>query len=227
MFQKILDWFEDGDLVPLAVIISVAHYGPVLMAHGEHWAVAWAVGVMIDLLHFRSVRYAFSSRVWIAGLVAVATSVMAVGYHLRFYDGDWLLALPIPIGIGILAWHASEKERGVVGNAVAAVRQELDAIASTLKARESELADVRQELDVVASELKACEIALAASEKQVKSLESELAGERKVMSKLGPLGKDMILLVGGAGISQAEIAARHGLSESSVSRLKASLNGGG
>lgn len=227
MFQRLLEWFEEGDLVPLAVIISVAHYGPVLVAHGEHWAVAWAVGVMIDLLHFRSVRYAFSSRTWLAGLVAVATSVMAVGYHLRFYEGDWLLALPIPIGIGILAWHASEKERGVVGNAVAAVRQELDAIASKLKERESELAAMRQELDAIASTLKERESELAVAETQVKALESELAGERKLLSKLGPLGKDMVLLVGGGGITQAEIAARHGISESSVSRLKASLNGGG
>lgn len=227
MFQKMLDWFENGDLVPLAVVISVAHYGPVLMAHGEHWAVAWAVGVMIDLLHFRSVRYAFSSRAWVAGLVAVATSVMAVGYHLRFYQGDWLLALPIPIGIGILAWHASEKERGVLGGAVAALRKELAEMASKLQASESRVQAIETELAAMASKLQASESRAQASENRVQELARELEAERKLVKKLGPLGKDMVKLVGGDGITQTEIASKYGISESKVSRLKAELNGGG
>lgn len=227
MFKKMIDWFEDGDLVPLAVVISVAHYGPVLMAHGEFWVVAWAVGVMIDLLHFRSVRYAFSSRVWLAGLVAAATTVMAMGYHLRFYDGDWLLAAPIPVGIAILAWHASEKERGVVDGKLSVVngelqglRKELAALAERLQERESDLQEREGALQVA-------ERRAQAAERHMKEVERDALAMRAAWKKLGPLGQDIYALVTGGGITQAEIASKHGISESKVSRLKADLNGGG
>ena len=114
IWKRLTHFFEYGDLTPLAVIISVAHYGPVLEAHGEYWLVAWIVGAIIDLLHFRSVRRLFQAngRQSIVGhaLIAIVTTITAVGYHLRFYDGDLLLALPIPIGIAILAQHAAGRE---------------------------------------------------------------------------------------------------------------------
>lgn len=100
-------FFEYGDLTPLAVIISIAHYGPVLAERGESMAVAWIVGALVDLLHFRSVRRAAVRLSMLNGVIALATTAMAVGYHLRFYDNDWLLALPIPAGIAILAQHAA------------------------------------------------------------------------------------------------------------------------
>lgn len=113
-WHKISTAFEYGDLTPLAVAISVAHYGPVLASHGDNVAVAWAVGTLIDLLHFRTVRRLFQvtgrNRVVGHALVAVVTTAMALGYHLRFYDGDWLLAIPIPIGIAILAQHAAAQK---------------------------------------------------------------------------------------------------------------------
>src|SRR5688500_11949807 len=116
LWHRIATFFEQGDLTPFAVVISIAHYGPVLQAHGENWLVAWLVGATIDLLHFRSVRRLFqvSGRYAIIGhaLIAIVTTLMAVGYHLRFYGGDWLLALPIPIGIAILAQHAASKQQG-------------------------------------------------------------------------------------------------------------------
>lgn len=227
MINRILNWFEQGDLVPLAVVISVAHYGPVLVAHGEHWLVAWAVGTMVDLLHFRSVRYAFTDRRWMAAVVAAATTVMATGYHLRFYAGDWLLALPIPIGIGILAWHASEKERGAVGNAVALVRQELAEVRQaltdsrqTLQARETELQEVGKRLAAVEMQVQEADTARQAAERRVKELESG-------WHHLNPMAQDVVKLVMTKRGSQSEIARRHGASESAVSRMKASLNGGG
>lgn len=110
-WHNISTFFEDGDLTPLAVLISVAHYGPVLVQHGENLFVAWAVGAMIDLLHFRSVRRAVTVHNWLNLLIGALTTVMAVGYHLRFYGGDWLLALPIPLGIAILAQHAASQQQ--------------------------------------------------------------------------------------------------------------------
>lgn len=225
--KRILDWFEQGDLVPLAVVISVAHYGPVLVAHGEFWLVAWVVGALIDLLHFRSVRYAFSSRLWLAGLVAVATTVMAMGYHLRFYQGDWLLALPIPVGIAILAWHASEKERGVVGNAVAVVRKELELARHHLQDRETALEDAGEKLKAASKMMQAAESRAQEAESRAQAAERKLQEYQVEWNRLNPLAQDVVRLVMTKRGSQSEIARRHGASESAVSRMKASLNGGG
>ena len=225
--KRIVEWFEHGDLVPLAVVISVAHYGPVLAAHGENLYVAWAVGVLIDLLHFRSVRYAFSSRTWLAGMVAAATTVMAMGYHLRFYGGDWLLALPIPVGIAILAWHASEKERGGIGNAVAAVRQELAELARQLAERESQVKELASRLQESDRRLQASESKLQESDTARKEAERSLQDSQVQWSRLNPLAQDVVRMVMTKRGSQAEIARRHEVSESKVSRIKAELNGGG
>lgn len=113
LWHRLAVFFEHGDLTPFAVIISIAHYGPVLAAHGENVIVAWLVGTIVDLIHFRTVRRLFQvqgrRRIIGHGIVALMTTAIATMYHFRFYSGDWLLALPIPIGIGILAQHAATR----------------------------------------------------------------------------------------------------------------------
>lgn len=112
LWHRLAQFFEDGDLTPFAVLISIGHYGPVLAEKGEHTAVAYAIGTLIDLIHFRTIRRAFMphgsrQETAVNWLVALITTAMASIYHWRFYDGDYLLALPIPIGIAILAYHAA------------------------------------------------------------------------------------------------------------------------
>ena len=107
LWQSTTHFFEHGDLTPFAVVISVAHYIPVLTAHGEWWFVAALVGSLIDLLHFRTVRQAVNRKSLVDVTIALLTTGMATAYHWRYYEGDWLLALPIPVGIAILAYHAS------------------------------------------------------------------------------------------------------------------------
>lgn len=113
LWHKLSNFFENGDLTPFAVAISIAHYGPVLAAHGENTFVAWLVGTVIDLIHFRTVRRLFQvrgrNRITGHAMIAVITTLMALGYHLRFYGNDLLLAAPIPLGIAILAQHAAAK----------------------------------------------------------------------------------------------------------------------
>lgn len=111
-WHSLSSFFEDGDLTPFAVIISIAHYGPVLAKHGEHIIVAYAIGTLVDLIHFRTIRRAFmphrtKGETAVNWLVAIVTTAMATMYHLRFYSGDWLLSLPIPLGVAILAYHAA------------------------------------------------------------------------------------------------------------------------
>lgn len=113
LWHKLSTFFEHGDLTPFAVIISIAHYGPVLARHGENVLVAWLVGTTIDLIHFRTVRRLFQvrgqRRIIGHAAIAILTTLMALGYHLRFYGNDLLLAAPIPLGIAILAQHAAAK----------------------------------------------------------------------------------------------------------------------
>lgn len=216
MWKRIVRWIEDGDLTPLAMVISVAHYGPVLVSHGEHVIVAWVVGAMMDLLHFRSVRYVFQKPGVLAGMVAVMTTIMATGYHLRFYSNDWLLALPIPIGIGILAWHAAEKRKAQE------VVAEDDRRLTEAESRVQELANQLQASETRAQEAESRE---QASDRRLKAVEKELQQERQKLQVVNPLAQDVIALMTGAGMSQREIATKHNVTESHVSRLKASLNG--
>jgi hypothetical protein len=113
IWHRLAQFFEDGDLTPFAVLISIVHYGDVLAAHGEHAIVAYAIGTLVDLIHFRTIRRAFMphnnrQETIVNWLVAAITTFMASMYHWRFYEGDYLLALPIPVGIAILAYHAAK-----------------------------------------------------------------------------------------------------------------------
>jgi len=109
LWRGLLEWLEGGDLVPLLVIVSAVHYAAVLQAHD--WPVVGAViGLLVDIGHFRSVliatRYTGENRRerairWGVALVMTAVSL---SYHWRFYEGQWDLAVPIPLLIAALAY---------------------------------------------------------------------------------------------------------------------------
>jgi len=110
IWAKSKHWLENGDLVPLLVIVSVFHY-PVVLAQRDHIISAIAIGVLVDIGHYRfvraAVRYTGSAYLQLAvrwGGSAILTAISLV-YQLRYYDGDLALALPIPaliIGIAVL-----------------------------------------------------------------------------------------------------------------------------
>jgi hypothetical protein len=101
-------WFEHGDLVPLLVIVSAVHYAAVL-AGRDLWPVAVAIGLLVDLGHYRTIRrathYQGDSRAALYTRWAIAGVMTAIsfGYHQRYY-GDLLLSLPMPFLIAVLAW---------------------------------------------------------------------------------------------------------------------------
>jgi hypothetical protein len=142
-WQRLAQFFEDGDLTPFAVLISIVHYGDVLAAHGEHAIVAYAIGTLVDLIHFRTIRRAFMphnnrQETIVNWFVAAITTFMASMYHWRFYEGDYLLALPIPVGIAILAYHAADKQaRTLAENETSG----LQATVATLQADNNDLRD--------------------------------------------------------------------------------------
>ena len=236
-WQKVSHWFENGDLVPLAVLISVGHYGPVLMAHGENWLVAWAVGTLMDLLHFRAVRWAFHKPGVMAGLVAIATTVMAAGYHFRFYNGDLLLALPIPLGIAVLAWQATATKEDYAAQAQA------EAAAAQAKAAQAqaEAAAAQQQAEAAQVDAEAAQVAAVAAHEaleearvkmqrmqrqleRLQKLEGAAQQWEALMQKAGPLGQGVVQYLAGQldASAAAELAGVH---PDTVKRNAARLNG--
>jgi hypothetical protein len=108
LWSGIVHWFEEGDLLPLLILVSSVHYGTVLSAH-DHPLVAIAIGLLVDLGHYRWVRAASRyngnskrERAVRWSLAAVMTAV-SLAYHQRFYN-DWWLSIPLPLLIASLAW---------------------------------------------------------------------------------------------------------------------------
>ena len=104
----LVDWFERGDLVPLLVLVSAVHYAAVLSGK-DYWPVAVAIGLLVDLGHYRTVRAAvrYNGDDWRQRaariVIAVGMTLLSLNYHQRYY-ADWWLSAPLPLLIAALAW---------------------------------------------------------------------------------------------------------------------------
>lgn len=220
LWQRTADFFESGDLVPFAVVVSSVHFVQALVVYGgENWLVAVLVGVFVDMLHYRTIRYAVRGRTRAAVTLALVTTAMSYAFHLLFYiDGEvfrWvylLLAAPLPLGIFILAWQ-QEQARAA------------DDTATRLQAAESATQDLEIALKEAETRLKQSETQRKDLERQRKDLERQLQAAAAPLQGVNPIAQDVIRLLAGHEITQADIARRHGVSEAKVSRVKASLNG--
>lgn len=153
-WQRLANFFETGDLVPFAVIVSSVHFVTALVVYGgEAWPVAVLVGVFVDMLHYRTIRYAVrGQRTRAAVLLATLTTAMSYVFHLLFYvDGGafqavyLLLAAPLPFGIFILAWQ-QEQARAEAAQADATAAQELADTNKRLQADNKRLQDDNKRL---------------------------------------------------------------------------------
>lgn len=217
-WHKISTAFEYGDLTPLAVVISVGHYGPVLAAKGDNVVVAWMVGALIDLLHYRTVRRLFqvTGRNQVIGhaLVAVVTTAMALGYHLRFYEGDWLLAIPIPVGIAILAQHAAAQK--------ADGERDKEAALDTAIAERDKAASERDTLLSRVTSLQAERDAAVAQARETAAERDKLA--RKLANGVVHLDRlpvrlaDYVTTVASGGTPNGDFTDKHGVGVSTLDR---------
>ena len=104
----VTDWFEHGDLVPLLIIVSAWHYMSILQGK-DPAVVALAIGLLVDLGHYRTIRAAFryNGASWgeriARWMFALVMTVISLAYHQRYYN-DWLFSAPIPLLIAGLAW---------------------------------------------------------------------------------------------------------------------------
>lgn len=124
-WYALLHWLEHGDLVPWMVIVSAVHYSVILQQH-DSWLTATAIGLMVDLGHFRTVRAAvrynpakakskrakanIKQETFARWSMAVFMTAVSVAYQQRFYH-DWWLSLPLPLLIASLAWLQQKDQR--------------------------------------------------------------------------------------------------------------------
>lgn len=107
-WHSLVDWFEFSDLVPLLVLVSAVHYAAVL-AGKDYWLVAVAIGLLVDLGHYRTIRAAVRyggddrRQRWARWLIAAGMTALSLNYHQRYYQDYWLSA-PLPLLIAALAW---------------------------------------------------------------------------------------------------------------------------
>lgn len=108
LWKTALSWIESGDLIFPMVVVSVAHYVGVLSGR-DIVLVAAAIGLLVDIGHYRLIKSALKYGGGWWGAAAVMTAI-AFGYHFAFYSlaGAWvveavLLAIPIPFLIIALA----------------------------------------------------------------------------------------------------------------------------
>ena len=153
LWHRAASFLENGDLVLFAVVISVYHYWKALEPAGDPVYVAIPVALFVDLLHYRTVRRAVQARTLASVGIAALTTGMALGYHIVFYSLTvanhwhvWLYALPIPLGIGILAWHAAGKSIAEWRTELAAAQAEAHKATSKAEQAGSEVKRLRTEL---------------------------------------------------------------------------------
>lgn len=54
LWSRLVNWLENGDLVPIVILVSIPHYVRVL-AEWEWMFVAASLGFLIDLGHYRPI----------------------------------------------------------------------------------------------------------------------------------------------------------------------------
>ena len=241
ILNKIARFFEEGDLVPFAVLISVYHFAMALINWGENLFVAVAQGLLVDMLHFRTVRQAVRTKTVASRLVAVVTTFLSFGVHLLFYsyhDGIWnitptavFLASMLPLSIPVLAWlNEADHESAIVKKlkeALNTAKGELNTVKDLLKVSEGKLNVIEGSMKTVEDKLKRTEGNLADAKLLLKTSEDERRKVEEALKHLGPLGKAMVLDVMTGKVSGASVAKTHGVSEATVSNLKSKLNGAG
>jgi len=239
-YLSVARFFENGDLVPFAVLTSAWHFIQALRSHGEAWPIAIATGIFVDMLHYRTVRKAVNERSRVAWGVAVLTTIISYIFHLLFYvarlgvDGivtydfsvvAFFMALPLPVGIPILAWQqATVTDTAVVKR----WRKRVKWTVRIAKRYRNALKEAEIELNRLESQVKSLGTTSQSRESTIENLKAQLEQAKEsdeVLKQFNPLVQDIGRMLSGSGMTQAEIATAHEVSEAEVSRLKAKLNG--
>jgi hypothetical protein len=115
LIKRLTNWIENGDLIPALILVSVPHYATVL-SHYDFALVAAAIGLLVDISHYRTIKLYMNSKgaAWMIVLTA-----FSVGFHIAFYSlagaGIWSLVLGAtpPAVIFSLAFISRAERLGV------------------------------------------------------------------------------------------------------------------
>lgn len=128
IWRAVVNWFENGDLLPLIILVSVPHYGHVLAAY-DWGPVAAVIGALVDLGHYRTIKAYLNGK---GGFWMSVLTVFSLGFHWAFYltgGASWYAALffasAVPVVIFALSF-ISKSER----LATKAARQAAPAVVS-------------------------------------------------------------------------------------------------
>ena len=86
--------FEKADIIPPLIIVSAWHYSGAL-AKVDPLPVAIALGILIDLGHYRSVKATIANNPWKRFAVMAVLTAMTGYYHWLWYR-DLILAAAVP-----------------------------------------------------------------------------------------------------------------------------------
>jgi Skp family chaperone for outer membrane proteins len=253
LWDRLAEWLERADFVPLAVVVSVYHYYMALRAH-DPFLIALPVAIFVDLTHYRTTVQAVRQRGgwW---MLALLTTAAAWGLQFSFYAAGEGLNLPqqllfsgiVPVGLGITALL---KESGVRDAAarlaaeLAAVQAALAAMEEKWEAAQAELQTVKEAWQQSQADAREAEAAREAAQGERQRLQAALQDEQvkrqRLQEQMGTLQADAAAFASLNVKSQA--AARYlagqvetlqaagemaGVGESTMSRMARKLNGDG
>lgn len=113
IWNTIVDWLENGDLVPLIIAVSVPHYVGVLQEH-DWWLVASVLGFLVDLGHYRTIKSFLKGKgmFWM-----VVLTIVSYGFHVVFYtdsagNWSWAFGAVVPVLLFALAYLSYNERWG-------------------------------------------------------------------------------------------------------------------
>ena len=127
-WNHLLNWLENGDLVPWVILVSIPHYFDVLKEF-DYWYASLAFAILVDLGHYRTIKL-FVRRKAIRGGTfwwMTALTIVSLGFHIAFYVISGaktiyavMLGLVVPILIFALAYLSGREGWGATAKKEAA-----------------------------------------------------------------------------------------------------------
>lgn len=105
-WRAVVNWFENGDLLPLIILVSVPHYGHVLAAY-DWGPVAAVIGALVDLGHYRTIKAYLNGK---GGFWMVVLTAFSLGFHWAFYltgGAAWYAALFFAAAVPVVIFALS------------------------------------------------------------------------------------------------------------------------
>lgn len=208
-----LDFFatwREGDREALAGFVTASILTGVYLASGA-----------IAIIQFDS-----NSTIRLAGLLSYAVAaIMYIGSGLEIMLRSRKAGAFTLVRQQMEAWQAKAKEWQMKLQAASQTIEILEAAKTQHESRIIELTNKVHPLEKRVEELERLNEQFATANQRLERQIIQLQEHERILQVFNPLVQDIGRLLAGDEISQVEIATRHSVSESTVSRMKNQLNG--